>query len=269
VKLRNRHILITGGSQGIGASLARTVAARGARVTVVARPSVRLKGVADEIGGAALPADLGDQSALAGLIAAAEDLNGPVDVLVNNAGVGATVHYAALTAEQVSRGIAVNLIAPMELTRQALPGMIARDRGVIANIGSVSGELAVPNVPVYGTSKAGLMMLSLSLMRDLNRTQIRTLCYVIGAAPGTGIYDEGQINPVTRSVSERFKKFATLAPEKVALRIADTLGSSRDRVIVMPRTIEPLVRLHQLPHLLGSLIFNSIDPQAPRPDRNG
>jgi short-subunit dehydrogenase len=261
--VRDRHVLITGGSQGIGSHLAREVAMRGARVTLVARSSGKLQAMADEVGGAALPRDLSDPASHHGLIDAAEQLNGPVDVLVNNAGVGATVHFAALTADQVLGGVTVNLLAPMELTRQALPGMLARKQGTIANISSVSGELAVPNVPIYGTTKAGLMMMSLSLMRDLNKTDIHTLCYVIGAAPGTGIYDEGQINPVTRAVSERFKKFATLQPETVARRIADTLDSRRDRVIVMPRTIEPLVRLHQLPHLLGSLIFNSIDPRPP------
>jgi uncharacterized protein len=264
VKLSGCHALITGGSKGLGALLAANLIERGARVTLVARQSTQLEKTSADLGCAHAAADLSDPSAFAGLVARAEDLNGPVDVLVNNAGAGVTRHYADLTGEELRGAMTLDLLAPMELSRQVLAGMLARDRGIIANVSSLAGEMAVPNVAAYGTAKAGLMMHTLTLRRDLARTDVRTIVYVIGAVPGTGVYDEGTTSPVTSAVGARFQKLSPqLTPEGVAVRMARALARGRNATVVIPRSAAPLVGLHLLPNRIGGLLFSGIDPQAP------
>lgn len=264
VRLSDSHVVITGGSKGLGALLAADLIGRGARVTLVARPTTQLEKTAAELGCAHLGADLSDPAHHAGLVTRAQELNGPVDVLVNNAGAGVTRHYAELTAEELSGAMTLNLLAPMELSRQVLPGMLDRNRGIIANVSSLAGEMAVPHVAAYGTSKAGLMMHTLTLRRDLARTAVKTIVYVIGAVPGTGVYDEGTTSPVTSAVGARFQKLSKqLTPEAVASRMAETLARGRSATVVMPRSAAPLVRLHLLPNRIGGLLFSGIDPGAP------
>lgn len=264
MSLSGRHVLITGGSKGLGALLAKDAADRGAKLTLVARPSAALDATAAEVGGAALPADLADADQWRGLVEQAEALNGPVDVLVNNAGMGATRHFADMSADELARAMALNLVAPMELSRQALPGMIARNRGTIANVSSLAGEMAVPHVATYGTAKAGLMMHTLTLRRDLARTNIAAIVYVIGAVEGTALYEEGTTSPVTSAVGRRFQKLsAPLTPEVVARRMGETLARGRNATVVIPRSAAPLVRLHLLPNRIGGALFAGIDPGTP------
>jgi short-subunit dehydrogenase len=269
LRLNGSHVLITGGSKGLGALLAQNLIDAGARITLVARPTTVLEKTAADLGCAFLGADLSKPASCAGLVSRAEKLNGPVDVLVNNAGAGATRHYADLTAEELAGAMTLNLLSPMELSRQVLPGMIARKRGIIANVSSLAGEMAVPHVAAYGTSKAGLMMHTLTLRRDLARTGVKTIAFVIGAVPGTGVYDEGTTSPVTSAVGDRFQKLSKqLSPDVVASWMAATIERGRDAIVTMPRSAAPLVRLHLLPNRIGGLLFSGIDPGAPGPAKS-
>ncbi len=96
MQLHDRHVVITGASRGIGAAIARECAARGARVTLVARSAGPLADLATDLGGHAIAADLSDPSVMAGLVARIDQEAGPVDVLVNNAGVDVAGGFAEL-----------------------------------------------------------------------------------------------------------------------------------------------------------------------------
>src|SRR5262249_43989198 len=168
VELRDALVLVTGASRGIGLATAEAFAARGARLVLVARDTPALQEAAARLGATALPADLADPAALDGLVAKAGD----VDVLVNNAGIDVSKPLWEHTAEDIQRLMQINLVTPIELTRQALPGMVQRRRGHIANVSSLAGVVSLPGFASYGASKAGLTHFTASLAADLRGTGV-------------------------------------------------------------------------------------------------
>src|SRR5690348_14065671 len=139
MELAGRRVLITGASRGIGQALAEQFASAGARVALVARSEGPLKDLADRLGGTAHPADLGDPDQLANLIERVEADGGPIDVLVNNAGIDRAAFFTHVSAADVEALYRLNLIAPVELTRQAVPRMLDRGRGHVVMMSSMSG----------------------------------------------------------------------------------------------------------------------------------
>jgi short-subunit dehydrogenase len=236
--------------------MAREFGRRGARLTLVARASDELEKVAVDVGAVALPGDLSNLSDLEGLEGRATEANGPIDVLVNNAALGMSRHFGTLSADDVRQCITTNLLAPMELSRQVLVGMLDRDRGTIANISSVAGELAVPHLACYSASKAGLTTFSLDLQRDLKRSNIAVMVFVLGAVPGTQIYHESLQNEVIHAVAQQLEKVSKITPEGVARRVADAVASEKRRAVVtIPGTSAPLLWWRHLPARLGDRFF--------------
>jgi NAD(P)-dependent dehydrogenase (short-subunit alcohol dehydrogenase family) len=158
-ELEGKTALVTGAGTGIGAAIAVELAARGAKLILVARDMQRLETVATSIRergfeAQALAGDIRSESFLAGLLEAA----GRVDILVNNAAVFAS--YGPL--EEVSRDeiqavLDVDLVAALYLTQMALPGMKAAGWGRIIHLGSVAGSLGAVGQVAYSTAKAGLV----------------------------------------------------------------------------------------------------------------
>lgn len=175
--------LVTGGSSGLGAALARTLADHGARVAVVARRKDRLEALAEEVGGAALACDLLDTDALDGLVPRVVEALGPPTVLVNAAGAIAAVHPAEEEPlDVVRRTIELNLVAPFRLAQGVFPHQVAAGGGAIVNISSISGHVGIPGIPQasYAASKTGLSGLTTELAVQWARHRIR----VNTVAPG-------------------------------------------------------------------------------------
>src|SRR5262245_34452389 len=122
--LGGRNVLVTGASRGIGEALAKRFVAEGAHVVGVARNGDLLGKVMADVGGTALVADLADPAQVEGLIARAERDTGPVDVLVNNAGLDMAGPLVTTKPEDIRAIHEVNLLTPIELCRQVLPGML-------------------------------------------------------------------------------------------------------------------------------------------------
>lgn len=186
MRLPGARVVVTGGSRGIGAALATELAARGARVALVARSAEPLEKLAAELGGESFPADLADASAIEPLVRSIE-ADGPIDVLVNNAGVDLTGELVTLPADAITRLVAVNLCAPILLCRAVIPGMRDRGRGHIVNVSSLAGTNALPGVAPYSASKAGLSHFTAGLRAELKGTPITTTLAQIGPVESTMI----------------------------------------------------------------------------------
>ena len=160
--------LVTGASSGIGAACVTALRAQGLDVWALARRADRLEALARETGCTPIVADMQDGPALE---AALDGLK--PDVLVNNAGLGAGITgLAAASREDLERTIGTNVTALLDITRLVLPGMTARGRGHIVNIGSVAGLYPINSV-VYGGSKGAVHLISQNLRIELRGTGIR------------------------------------------------------------------------------------------------
>ncbi len=177
------HIAITGASSGIGASIARELARHGHALTLVARREDRLLALADEVAPAKVHVvawDLGDVARADGWIADAERALGPIDVLVNNAGVQIVAPTASVDAGAGEALFAVDLLAPLRLTLAVLPKMIARGAGTIVDVASMAALAPTPGMTHYNAAKAGLAAASESLRGELRGTGV----HVVTVYPG-------------------------------------------------------------------------------------
>jgi len=264
------HVLITGASRGVGAATARAFATHGARVTLVARDSPQLTALAEEIGGRALPVDLGDATQIDGLIDRAESEAGALDVLVNNAA-GCPLGVVADTGSaEVRHTIAVNLTAPIELTRQSLAGMLARRSGTVVNICSLGGISALPALTVYGATKAGLGLFTSGLQRELAGSGVTATVVLLGEISDTGMIEVAHSAPAFADASRRLRRLGALphlTPDVVAARIVDGVRRQRATVVI-PRRVGGLEAIRTLPMRLSDLVFTGIErpkPSASRP----
>jgi 3-hydroxy acid dehydrogenase/malonic semialdehyde reductase len=168
----NRHIVITGASSGIGAAIASTFHAAGDRLTLGARRVERLPGLAP--GSTCLPLDVTASDSVAQFVAAAVAANGPIDVLVNNAGLArGTEKIADGTGEAWREMLETNVIGLLEVTRRVLPLMIQQQRGHIVVIGSIAGHKAYAGGGVYCGSKRALQPICEAIRMETLGTGIR------------------------------------------------------------------------------------------------
>ncbi len=177
-----RTAIVTGGGRGIGAAVARALAARGVRVTVFARTAAQLEAVV-AAGGAARAAtgDVRREEDVARLVADHEAALGPVDVLVCGAGILAR-GLAEATRPAVFREVLdVNLVGPFLCARAVIPGMKARRRGRIVNVTSISGTLGTPEASAYNASKWGLVGLTRCLAEELREHGVQC----VAVSPGS------------------------------------------------------------------------------------
>ena len=213
---QDRVVLITGASSGIGEALARRFARDGARLVLVARRADRLGTIAAELhksGGAAeaiaIPADLVEGGACERIFSHAERAMGPIDVLVNNAGVGEYGEFAAKDLAACEHMMRLNMNALVRLTHLALPGMLARCRGWIMNLASLASFQPTPYMTVYGATKAFVKQFSLGLGEEVRRRGVVVTCICPGPVK-TGFFSRG-------GYETRMKDFTRLAAEADAV----------------------------------------------------
>lgn len=230
MKVKGKHVVITGGSRGIGEALAREFAGRGARVTVVARSAGALEAVAAAVAGNARVADLSDDSVVDGLIAGIERDLGPIDVLVNNAGLETTMPFAVEDPREIRTVSRLNLETPMVLARHALPGMLARGGGHLVFVSSLAGTAGFPGMAVYCGTKAGILNFFASLRRELKGSRVGLT--VLSPGPvDTRMWDAVEDSvPSVRRVVERFQRLRlipTADPADIARRTVEAVERGR------------------------------------------
>jgi NAD(P)-dependent dehydrogenase (short-subunit alcohol dehydrogenase family) len=222
---RDKSVLVTGASRGLGAALAERLAKLGARVVLVARQREALDEVVSKIvaeGGIAhaLPADLGDKHAVYPLAAAAAELVGPLDVVIHNASaLGPTPLRLLLDTEceDLERVLAVNLIGPFRLTRAVAGSMALRQGGTVVFVSSDAAVNAYARWGAYAVSKAGLDHLARIWAEELSAFGVRVLTI-----------DPGEMNTVMHAAALPDADPSTLAdPQGVAARMVGMLFDPR------------------------------------------
>jgi short-subunit dehydrogenase len=189
---RDRTIIITGGSRGLGLELARHLAREGARLWLVARSAEALDRAASELrqGGAfveTVTADLRTEGDIDQLVSRVVETDRVIDVVVNNAGTIVVSPFEHTTMEDFEDSLATHFWAPYHLIRKALPHMRRGGEGRIVNISSIGGRIAVPHLAAYAAGKFALTGFSESLRAELSKSGI----YVTTVTPGlmrTGSY---------------------------------------------------------------------------------
>jgi len=230
MELEGRHVVVTGGSRGIGEQIARQFAERGARVTVVARSVDALNKVATDIGGNAVVADLTDDLAVDGLIEHIESNFGVIDVLVNNAGLETSTAFAVEDEREIRAVSRVNLEVPLMLTRHVLPGMLQRNSGHIVFVSSLAGTAGFPGMSVYGATKAGILNFVNGLSRELKATKVNIT--VLSPGPvDTGMWDAIEEKKTSvQKVVHRFQMLhliPTADAEKIARRTVNAVSRNK------------------------------------------
>lgn len=174
--LEGRVAVVTGGSSGLGQSLATALAGAGARVAVVARRGERLSRLAGEIDGLAVVSDLSDEDQPKRVVEEVAQKLGDPEILVNAAG-NIFSHDRAEdeSLDNITRTLQLNLVVPFRLAQEVFPHMRAAGRGSIVNISSISGHVGVPGIPQasYAASKLGLSGLTAELAVQWARHSIR------------------------------------------------------------------------------------------------
>ena len=178
--------LVTGASSGIGAALARELARHGHDLVLSARSVAPMEALAEELRGlgaeaAVIAADLATPGGAAKLVAELATRGIEIEVLVNNAGLGALGPFAQAAAKRVDEMLQVNIVALTELTQALLPAMLARRRGRIMLVASTASFLPCPNMAVYGATKAFVRSFGEALAEELKGSgvAVNVLC------PGT------------------------------------------------------------------------------------
>jgi NAD(P)-dependent dehydrogenase (short-subunit alcohol dehydrogenase family) len=201
--MESRNVLITGGSRGLGRAMAVALANQGHRVAVTGRDDRKLKEVIRELpGGVALHADVTDPAHTRSVIDEVEKDIGPVDVLINNAGIGGGENgpqsLVEMDADTWWRVQETNIKGPMLYSKAVLPGMIERSRGIIINVGSYIAIRPSPMATAYGTSKAALARFSDCLAMEVAEQGVQVFC----VSPGLVLTDMTRDLPFIKDIPE-------------------------------------------------------------------
>lgn len=239
-------MIITGASAGIGATVAREAVKKGFALVLVARRADRLEELAQEFEAQGCPTltiatGIEYPGAPERIVAEAIARFGRIDVLVNNAGFGLPHLFAESDPEDINRLYQVNLVAPVLLTRHALPYLVAR-RGTVINIGSAITAVANPALGAYGSTKIGLAYWNDALRREFYHKGL-TVCLVEPGPVKTEFFDAiTRIGPEPGSFHAMLDApypWMTTRAEIVARRIIRLTDHPRRRISVLRRIIWP------------------------------
>ncbi len=215
VSLNGAVAVVTGATAGIGAATARALHERGAKVVVAARRADRLEELAGEIGGLAVPCDVGDWDQVQHLVAKTVEWGGRIDVMVNNAGVGTFGRLHEADPAAAAAMVRVNIMGVIHGVRAAGERMAKQGSGGIVNVSSIVGEFPDPGGGAYAASKAAVDLLTRTAYRELRDEGV----HVVLVKPAL---TDTEFSSVARG---RGRRMGGDPPEKVARWICDALES--------------------------------------------
>lgn len=222
MKLAGSKVLLTGATGGLGATLARALHGRGARLVLSGRRLEVLQGLADELGAQAIAADLSGRDQVERLAAATAD----VDVLIANAAVVGSGHLLELSQPQIDAMLEIDLRAPIALARALAPAMASRGRGQIVLISSLSGKAASPAASIYSASKFGLRGFAHGARADLRGSGVGVSVIMPGFIRDAGMFADANVKLPPGA--------GTSSPEQVASAVISAIERNRGEVTVAP-----------------------------------
>lgn len=188
------HIWITGAGSGLGAAIARALPAQTV-VTLSGRNLEALNAVAKQVGldrSVVCPCDVSDMDSITMAYHDAVTRFGPIDVLVNNAGIAEFTELIETPLSTFERQIDVNLVGAIRCIKTALPSMVARRRGMILSMNSVAATTTFSSCTAYAASKAGLLAATRSLRQEVRQHGVKVVDVILGAT-ATGIWSEAML----------------------------------------------------------------------------
>ena len=239
--LTGKTVLLTGASRGLGVYIARALAKEQATVVCVSRSQSGLAQTCNAVKAAggkaiAIPFDVRNTSQLSALVQQAQDIVGPIDVLINNAGIEINGTFANYSLAEIQSIFNTNLLAAMELTRLLRPSMMERGSGRIVNIASLAGKKGVAFNSVYSASKAGLIMWTDAMRQELVGTGVNISVVCPGYVSQTGMTVD------TRVSAPKLAGIST--PKSVANAVVKAIKNKTTEVIVNQNPItESLTKL--------------------------
>lgn len=232
--LEGRHALITGGGTGIGAAAASSLGRAGARLSLLGRRLEPLQAVAESHGGTAIPCDVTDPSRIAAAFEEARGANGPIDLLIVNAGIAESAPFHKMARESWDRIIGTNLTAAFDCARLAIGDLLKSNNGRLVFVASVASLRGVPYAAHYAASKHGV----LGLMRSLAAEYAKTSLTVNAVCPG---YVD---TPMTDLSIARVSKITGRSSDEARSAITDMNASGR---LVDPESIGNVIGMLCLP----------------------
>ncbi|TFV59226.1 SDR family oxidoreductase [Mycobacterium sp. PS03-16] len=235
--------VVTGASSGIGADIARELAARGHGVTLVARREDKLRALADELGATVraetLACDVADADARARLFDAVADRGLTMDILVNNAGIGTLGAITKTTVAEEIAQVRVNVEAVIDLTTRAAQQMVARGRGAILNVGSTAGFHPFPGQSGYAATKSFVHTYTEGVRAELAGTGVTVATLCPGPVRTEFLQSAGMDE---RKFAAAFPKFLWMDSREVAKVGVDALDGDRGTVIAgLPSRLSTLL----------------------------
>lgn len=238
MRLAGQHAIVTGGGTGIGAAIARALAAEGAKLTLVGRRRERLEEVASgDLDALVAPADVTVREEVERAFALARDAQGPVTILINNAGAAKSAPFAKVSEEAWRRTMAVNLDALLHCTQAALADLLEADAGRIVTVASMAGLHGFAYAASYIAAKHGAVGLTRALAAEFasSRLRVNAVCPGFVATEMTAesianiVAKTGRSEAEARAELERLNPSGRLiAPEEVAAAALDLILSDRN-----------------------------------------
>jgi NAD(P)-dependent dehydrogenase (short-subunit alcohol dehydrogenase family) len=230
--LSGRHALVTGAARGIGAEIARTLAAEGATLTLLGRDIDSLQRVAASLQGqghGVVAADVADAQAVQAAFAQARAGRGPIAILVNNAGAAESAPFLKTSVEMWQRMLSVNLTGSFLCAQAALPDMLEAGWGRIVNIASTAGQKGYAYVAAYAAAKHGVIGLTRSLALEVARKGV-TVNAVCPGYTDTDILRASVANVVGktgRSEADALAEFSNVNPQRRIVQPAEVADAVR------------------------------------------
>ena len=226
--LNGKVVVITGASRGLGVDMAKVFAQRGAQLALAARSGSELEKVRIEmeaLGAKAIsvPADVSDLASLRALVKETEASLGPIDVLVNNAGLEEVCDFESMDLERIEQIVSVNVLGLIWLTRMVVPSMIERRTGHVCNIASLAGLTPVPHNSVYSATKHAVVGFSRSLRMELAEYGVEVSAVCPGFVEGGMFAEWGRPAP---------KAAAPVTSQAVAEAVIKAVESNKGKIVV-------------------------------------